>query len=231
MKKGILIILTLGFFLLTIVLGSYFNAKAQNDKIAGVQVRIFPMEKTFILAKEVKKMIPLKDSIYKNINIEKLEEQLEKNDYISNAEVFKDLNGHIKAQIEQYHPIARVLGDKSYYIDANGQAKALSKHYTENVILIFGKLNKKNKMPVVNLVKAINADEDLTAIVSEIHVGTSGVYLKTDQLNTNVFIDIQNDLKGQLYKLKVIYMYLVKNQKNNQYKNMDLRFANQVVCK
>jgi len=231
MKKGILIILTFGLFLATIVLGSYFNAVAQNDKIAGVQVRIFPMEKTFILAKEVKKMIPIKDSIYKNIDIKKLEQQLEKNDYISNAEVFKDLNGQVKAHIEQYRPIARVLSGKSYYIDADGQAKALSKHYTENVILIFGKLNQKNKKPVINLVKAINADEALKAIVSEIHIGTSGVYLKTDQLDTNVFINVEKDIKGQLYKLKAIYMYLVKNHKNNQYKNMDLRFANQVVCK
>jgi len=92
-------------------------------------------------------------------------------------------------------------------------------------------LNKKIKKPVINLVKAINADEELKAIVSEIHIGTSGVYLKTDQLDTNVFIDVEKDIKGQLYKLKAIYMYLVKNHKNNQYKNMDLRFANQVVCK
>jgi len=231
MKKGILFILTLGLFLVTIVLGSYFNAVVQNEKIAGVQVHIFPMEKTFVLDKEVKKMILIKDSIYKNINIEKLEQQLEKNDYISNAEVFKDLNGQVKANIEQYHPIARVFNEKSYYLDDDGQAKALSKHYTENVILIFGKLNKKIKKPVINLVKAINGDEELKAIVSEIHIGTSGVYLKTDQLDTNVFIDVEKDLKGQLYKLKAIYMYLVKNHKNKQYKNMDLRFVNQVVCK
>jgi cell division protein FtsQ len=231
MKKGILIILTLGLFLLTIVLGNYFNAKIQNDKIANVQVRIYPMEKTFILAKEVKKMIPVKDSIYKNVDIKKLEQQLEKNDYISNAEVFKDLNGHLKARIEQYHPIARVLSDKSYYIDDDGQPKALSKHYTENVILIFGKLNQKNKKPVIDLVKAINADKDLKAIVSEIHVGTSGVTLKTDLLNANINIDIRNNVKGQLYKLKAIYAYLVKNHQLNKYKNLDLRFANQVVCK
>jgi len=231
MKIKIFIILTIGLYLLTIVLGNYFNAIAQNDKIAGVQVNIFPMDKTFILTNEIQKMISINDSIYKNIDIGKLEHKLENNDYISNAEVFKDLNGNIKARIEQYRPIARVIGDKSYYIDTDGQAKALSKHYTENVILIFGILTDKNKMPVINLVKTIYADQDLKDIISEIHIGTQDVFLKVDQLKANVHVDIHKDLTGQLYKLKVIDTYLINQHKTDQYENLDLRFSNQVVCK
>lgn len=213
------------------LLGRYFDRLFQNEKLQATQLRIYPMDKNFIETAEVQKLIKIKDSSLKNIDVIQMEQNLEKNDYISNAEVYKDLNGRMIAEIEQYHPIARVLGNSSYYIDVNGDKKPLSHHYTEHVVLIFGDLNKENRKEIIDLIKRIDEDEILKNLVSEIHTGKSVTSLKTVNLSADIRIDIHQNLDRQLFKLKVINSYLTGKKLEKQYKNIDLRYEKQAVCK
>ena len=231
MKNTILTIATLLLLLITIVLGQIFDALAGKEKVHTAQVHIYPLAKTFIMPDEVKKMIKIKDSSYKNIDIVQLEKTLEQNDYIRNAEVYKDLNGRLIAEVDQYKPIARVMGNTSYYLDENGAKKPLSNHYTEKVVLVFGDVNAAQKDGLIRLIKDIHQDKFLNEIVSEIHLNYPAVWLKTDQLSANIKIDLKENIDEQLYKLKAIYSYLVKQNKKNTYRQIDLRFQNQAVCK
>ncbi len=231
MKQTFIIIATLFLFILTLVLGRYFNAVSQQERIQQTQVYVFPMDKTFILPQEVSKLMPINDSVYKQIDIAAIEKQLEQNAYIDNAEVYKDLNGRLTAEISQYKPIARVIGNKSYYIDYQGNKKPLSDHYTENVILIFGDINSNIKKQLINLIHQIESDPNLKQIISEVHINDKQVVIKTDQLSADISIDILQNIDKQLDKLKAIYSYLVKTNKTNQYQKIDLRFKNQAVCK
>ncbi len=217
--------------LMTIVLGSYFNRLNDNEKITAVQVHIYPMEKTFIMPEEIAKLIKAENNISKNINVNSLEQMLEQNGYISNAEVYKDLNGHLVAEVEQYKPIARIFGDKSYYLDKEGHKKPLSKHYTEKAILIYGNVNANQKDKLVNLIKEIHKDKFQNDIISEIHINNQNIWLKTDELTAEININLNEKIKEQLYKLKAIYTYLVKEKLTNKYRYIDLQFENQAVCK
>ena len=232
MKNTILIIATISIILLTIVLGSYFDALAGKEKIQATQVHIYPMAKTFIMPKEVAKLIKIKDSASKKIDVISLEKSLEQNDYIRNAEVYKDLNGHLVAEVDQFRPIARIFDHtSSYYLDENGVRKPLSDHYTEKVVLVYGSINSGQKNKIINLIKKINQDKFLNDIISEIHIKDNGIWLKTGQLSADIKIDLKENLAEQLYKLKAIYTYLVKRQLKNKYRQIDLRFENQAVCK
>jgi len=231
MKNTILIIATLSILLLTLVLGSYFDALAEKEKVQATQVHIYPMAKTFIMPDEVAKLIKIKDSTSKNIDIISLEKSLEQNDFIRNAEVYKDLNGHLVAEVDQFRPIARVFDRNSYYLDENGFRKPLSDHYTEKVVLVYGFINSGQKNKIIDLIKKVNQDKFLNDIISEIHLKDNGVWLKTGQLSANIKIDLKGNLADQLYKLKAIYTYLVKKRIKNKYQQIDLRFENQAVCK
>jgi len=232
MKNTILIIATLSICLITIVLGSYFDALAGKEKMQTTQVHIYPMVKTFIMPDEVTKLIKIKDSTSKNIDVIDLEKSLEQNDYIRNAEVYKDLNGHLVAEVDQFHPIARIFSPtSSYYLDENGVRKPLSEHYTEKVVLVYGAINSGQKNKIINLIKKIDQDKFLNDIVSEIHIKDNGIWLRTSQLSADIKIDLKENLSDQFYKLKAIYTYLVKRQLKNKYRQIDLRFENQAVCK
>lgn len=215
--------------LVTLVLGSYFDSLYQNEEIT-TKVHIYPMEKTFIMQDEVIDLIKSENNISKNIKVDSLEILLEQNGYIKNAEVYKDLNGHLIAEVEQYKPIARVISNTSYYLDENGNKKPLSKHYTEKVILIYGNINTYQKEKVIELIKLIHDDTFLNTIVSEIHLNKENIWLITDKLTADINIDLNENIKNQLYKLKAIYTYLVKKKLTKKYRHIDLQYKNQAVC-
>ncbi len=230
-KSLILYILTLFLLVITIILGSYFDELYGNEKVRATQVYIYPMDKTFIMPDEIVRMMSVNENIIKQIDIDSLERVLEQNGYIDNAEVYKDLNGRLVAEVEQYKPVARFIGQTSYYLDENGNRKPLSKHYTEKVVLVYGHINTGQKNAVVDLIKQIHHDKFLNEIVTEIHINGGNVWLKTDRLPAEINIDLTEDIQSQLYKLKAIYSYLVRKQLTKKYRQIDLQFENQAVCK
>ncbi len=224
-------ILTLSLLIITIVLGSYFDDLYKNEKLKETQVHIYPMSKTFIMPDEVIKLMNVKDSILKRIDIDSLEWILEQNGYIDNAEVYRDLNGRLVAEVEQYKPVARFIGQTSYYLDKNGNKKPLSKYYTEKVVLVYGDMYSGHKEKLKDLIKQIYNDKHLNEIVSEIHLNGKKIRLITDKLSAGINIDLNENIPAQLYKLKAIYSYLVKQNLTEKYRQIDLQFENQAVCK
>ncbi len=232
MKQKLYILSTLLILFLTIMLGQIFDRLIKNEQINETHIYVYPLDKTFILPKEVAKLMPLKNKTYEKINIVSLEKQLEKNNYIHNAEVFKDLNGRLTAKIKQYQPIARIWqNNQSYYLDQEGNKKPLSIHFTENVPLIFGEIPNKYKENLVYIIKTINTDPILKNIVAELHIKNNLVSIKTDLLKADILIDITTDNKQQLTKLKAIYAYLFKKKQTQKYNKIDLRYAQQAICK
>ena len=230
-KYSIPYILTLSLLIITIVLGSYFDDLYKNEKLKETQVYIYPVVKTFIMPDDVVKIMNIKDSTIKRIDIDSLERILEQNGYIDNAEVYRDLNGRLVADVEQYKPIARFIGQTSYYLDENGNRKPLSKHYTEKGVLVYGEMYSGQKEKLKDLIKQIYNDKQLNEIVSEIHLNGKKIYLKTGKLSAGININLNEDIPEQLYKLKAIYSYLIKQNLTEKYRQIDLQFENQAVCK
>lgn len=231
MKKTITGIATISILASTFLLGRYFDILLDNENMSSMNLEIYPQEKNFIEVDEIRKLIKIQDSSLKKIDVKSLENKLEKNAYISNAEVYKDLNDHVVAEIEQYHPMARVLGETSYYIDVSGTKKPLSNHYTEHVMLVFGELTGDNQKEVIRLIQMIDNDRILKEMISEIHLKNNHIRLKTDGLKADIIIDLKGNLEKELYKLKAIYAYLNKEKLENKYQQIDLRYEKQAVCK
>jgi len=228
MKNLMLISATILMLVLTIVLGSIFSADLHREKLQASRVKIYPENKHFIIDSEVKRLIHITDSTA--VDVALFEKKLQENKYIVKAEVFKDLNGNLAAEIYQYKPIARVMDGHSYYIDAQGVKRPLSDHYTENVMLVYGKVSQKQYRKVVRWVQKINKDPMLHDIVSELHVASNYYTIRTNN-NPAVFVLDTRHPQEQLYKLKIMYAYLAKHQLKNKYQQIDLRYNKQVVCK
>jgi len=231
LKNISLIVASFAMLLLTLILGKYFDYRWQNTSIQSSRLQILPLDKSFIEPDELQAFFSIKDSTQAKVDVGQIEARLQKNDYISSAEVYKDLNGNLVVSVEQYHPIARVIGTKSYYIDEQGKDRPLSKHYTENVVLVFGGLNAQNREKTLELLQAVYRDKTLKNLVSEVHINNSGFLLRVLDLKASIRMTSEKDLKTQLEKLKAIYAYLKSNHKTNAYTNIDLRFKNQAVCK
>ncbi len=227
MKNTFIIISTVLLFIGTLFLGSFFSFRLKKEKLNKQIVRVFPMDKHFIETDEVQKIMQVQDSLNEKNDVSYFEKKLMQNKYIAHADVYKDLNGKLIAEVTQFYPVARVMGDKSYYIDLEGDNRPLSKHYTENVVLIYGDVNKENEQNILDLVKKINDDELLSKAVSEVHINRDAYRLVLKDVSS---VFTMNSL-DQLFKLKVMYAYLKKNALNNKYQKVDLRYSKQAVCK
>ena len=223
----VLIVLLAG----SVISGMYFDHLWQKEEIQHAELYIYPSEKNFIVPEEVKKIIKIDGDKINNVQVDSLEKILETNEYIQNAEVYRNLNGKLVAEIEQYKPIARIVGRKSYYIDIDGNEKPLSSHYTERVVLVFGNLSRERKPEIKKLLQKIYKDKILNEIISEIHLKEKDIYLKINGLKSVVRMKTNEKIEQQLYKLKIINAYLIKKHLENKYKEIDLRYENQVVCK
>ena len=230
MKKFITYISFIFILVITFGLGSFFSWELRKDKLKQKRVVLHPMDKRFIEEEEVMSLIKLQDSEMGKVSIESIEKKLEKNPYISKAEVYKDLNNNLYADIEQYKPIARIIGTESYYIDINGEKCPLSKHYTENAILVFGNFNKKQLNEVYKLVKHIKKDPLLNEIITEIHFKNTKYILRTKDLKADVIFGKTENFSMKLDKLKAMYMYLTHHKLNKKYHQINLEYNKQVVC-
>ncbi len=231
MKNTITHILLISLILLTVLLGGIFSNRLDKEVLKSKKVMVFPIDKNFIEPEEIAKLIKLKDTLSGKINVESIEKQLSKNNFIANVEVYKDLNSNLYCYVEQYKPIARVIGSTSYYIDVDGKKRPLSNHYTENVILVYGDLNTKGQDDVYKLLKTINSDNILTDLVTEIHYKKSrNISLRLKEFKPVIKLGSIENLEEKIDKLKAIYSYLNKNKIDNKYKKIQLEYKNQVVC-
>ena len=233
MVRIIQVILLFFFLTLTVLLGNYFDQLFQQEKITQTQIRIYPVDKNFIEQDEIASLIDLNDSIQIKNEIKKLEEKLEKNDFIDNAEVFQDLNGNLKIRVEQFKPLARIVGNSSYYIDEQGHKKPLSDHYTERVPLVRAVSPLIDHTLIVPLIKKINKDKFLKETVSEIYIKSNQeVIVKLDKISADFLLELNPKIiDEELFKLKVIYNYVLQKKLENKYKFYFLQYDNQVVCK
>ena len=109
-----------------IVLMSFIGVKESGVVCTGVKVYI-PGNEYFIDQKEVDNILQVSSHTLVgrkmvNINIHELENKLQSNPFIESAKVFADMDGLIRVEVTQRHPILRVMNrfDQDYYVDEHG---------------------------------------------------------------------------------------------------------------
>ena len=75
-----------------------------------------------------------------NFNLQMMESALRKNQWIKKAELFFDNNEHLKVEVQEREPVARVFTDKgnSFYIDSSIHLLPVSDHFTARIPVFTG---------------------------------------------------------------------------------------------
>lgn len=165
------------------------------------------------------------------INLNRIERKLNENNLIANAEVFKTIDGKIGAQITQREPIARVLGQESFYIDKNGGLMPLSNNYSARVPLVSG-IDSTEIETVFPLLKTIEKDDFLKKYITGITKASSGDFIlnmRKSPLTVN-FGDV-SEIKQKVRNFKAFYKKAFDDELLEKYSSINLKYINQVVCK
>ena len=224
--------------LLILVVFLYAFSSARNSKrlVSQPNIQFIGNKNLFITQEAVSKLLIQNQQGVTNVpketlDLNGLESTLNKNPIIEFAEVYVNVEGKLTAKVKQKTPIARVLGNNSYYIDSNGGVMPLSKNYTERVPFVTGFVKKSNLDIVYKVADYVLKDEFLKQNVIEIHQNkNNSIDLKLRQTKFVVHLGQIKQLEKKISNLKAFYIKATKDKVLDKYSKVNLQFGNQVVC-
>jgi cell division protein FtsQ len=237
MKK----ILTYLFSLLLIgalaFLYSFSSAKNSAKKIKNIVIEFVEVENSFLTQQMVNKLLIQNNRKVTNqpksiLDLQGLEQRMLSNPYIESATVFYTIDGVLKTIVKQRTPVARINTDNSsYYVDKQGVKVPLSANYSARVILITGGVNKDNLKEITAFLNVILADDFLKKEIIGVHITQKEEFIlsvRSGQYKIELGSLEKMDIKFK--KLKAFYNKAFVDKTIDQYKTINLKYHNQVVC-
>lgn len=228
------------FLVLTLILGglySFSTAKNQQKKVFQIIVEFEEGDNNFLTHSMVYKLLIQNNETVVNqpksaISLSLLEEQLLNNSYVEKAAVFLTINGALKSIVKQRSPVARVVAKNgSYYIDKMGIQVPLSDNYSARVLLISGIENETDILKVLPLVSFILADNFLQKEIVGIEKTKVDEYLFSARSgNYKIHFGNLSEMDIKFKKLKAFYNKTFEDKTIQNYKAINVKYHNQVVC-
>ncbi|KVV14386.1 cell division protein FtsQ/DivIB [Flavobacterium sp. TAB 87] len=166
------------------------------------------------------------------LDLNKIEKVLNEQPTIEESQVFVTIDGVLKAVVKQKTPIARIFNtNRSFYLDSKGIEIPLSANFTARVPLVSGKINKDNNEELASVFSIIDNDSFLKKNIIAVEVMPNGS-LKMLNRNFNYTIDFGRmvHVKRKFDNYKAFFQKAVLDSSLYNYKKIDLRFTQQVVC-
>lgn len=186
----------------------------------------------------------LKKVPFGKLNIEAIENELEKDPFVKVAEVFIDANEKISLNLEQRRPIIRIMGKESnnFLIDDTGSRMPLSPHATPRVTVVTGTVPtytvnflKRKIDPFKDLFQLaieLNKDDLLEPLIEQIHIDENNIYSMVPKIGEQkILLGLNENLDSKLERLRVFYQEGLPVEGWNKYKTINLTFDGIVVCK
>ncbi len=221
---------------IVVFLYAFSNARNNSRRVSKIDIEFKGDNNLFITHDNVSKLLiqneqPVTSITKEVLVLNDLENALNLNPMIKQAQVFVDVKGTLTATVEQKKPIARVFTNASYYIDDNGSFMPLSQNYSARVPLVTGAIEKNKLENIFLLAKKIQSDEFLKTHVVEIHQEQNmELQLKLRRQGFTVFLGDLKQLDKKINNLKAFYKKALKDNTLKDYKIVDLKFDNQVIC-
>jgi cell division protein FtsQ len=173
----------------------------------------------------------------------KLEKQVEKNPWVSSANLFYDQQHRMHIALQQKLALARVFNTDGYsfYLDSNYSLLPVK---SSDVISLPVFTNfyfdpiKKSKgdsntiARIISLSKFIAADSFWMAQIESVNINPDNTFEFFTQVgNHRVMLGLRDDWEHLFKKLNALYSTMLENETWDRYDLVDLQFKDQVVCK
>ncbi|HHL52253.1 MAG TPA: cell division protein FtsQ [Flammeovirgaceae bacterium] len=185
----------------------------------------------------------LEGALFADINVRQLEKKLLLNPYIREAEIYRDLRGHLLVQVGLRRPMARIVqaGGADAYIAEDGTILPVSDKFSARVLTISGKqvaaltatenIAKSDFRPLYELVAYINRHDFWRAQIAQIELLDNGEVRLWPQV-TKQYIEFgkPEKLTDKFKRLRVFYKDILPRKGWNTYKRVNVKYSNQIIC-
>ena len=225
-------------FFVMIFLYSFSSKRNSVRKINKIDIQLDSKENMFLTHQMVNNLLiqNLGDAsrLQKDkVDLNTLENELSHHEMIEKAEVFSTIDGFLNTRITQKTPILRVISDNdSYYLDKKGDRISLSTNFSARVPLVVGEISKEKRKPYLNLFNEINKDDFLSKNITGAQIMPSGnVVLTNRSFDYKIAFGKPINVQKKLRNYKAFFHHAIKDTLIKEYKEINLMFTQQVVCK
>ena len=258
MKKILRIAFMVGLLISVAVLTGFINHSILEEKCTAIDIDITDQERYgFISEGDITDLLnsdfntPVSQKI-RDINTFEIEKTLGAHHAVQNAEVYLSIDGKLHIKIWQRKPILRVFNKKgSFYIDEYGKIMPVTKKFTAHVAVASGHINiptneiqqfqrdhisdKQLDTSLYNdlfeLAKFIESNPLWNAQIEQLYVNKDSEFELIPRVgNHTIVIGEVHDLESKFKKLQLFYTKGLSKTGWNEYKEINLKFKNQVVC-
>jgi cell division protein FtsQ len=224
--------------LMMIFLYSFSSKRNSERKINKIEIKFESNENMFLTHQMVNNLLIQNlggsSRIQKDkVDLNTLENTLNHHEMIEKAEVFSTIDGFLNTRITQKTPILRVISDDdSYYLDKKGGRISLSTNFSARVPLVVGEISKEKRKSYLNLFNEINNDDFLSKNITGAQIMPSGnVVLTNRSFDFKIAFGKPINVKKKLKNYKAFFHHAIKDTLIKEYKEINLMFTQQVVCK
>ncbi len=187
-----------------------------------------------------------------DINIRSLEKILLDNAYISNAEIYSNLNGVLNVDVVQRRPVIRIItpAQRSYYLDREGHIFPEKAGFTPHVLIANGYFTEDNHLKKVKAIHELEENDDyrewkdaleLAIFIEEsefwesqivqVYYNSKGDFELVPRVGAHqIIFGDASEMKQKFKKLKTLYEEGLKYEGWNKYEKINLKYNNQVIC-
>jgi|GEM_PF-2804306 len=232
-----------GLLLLAVLVMSAIDSR-KGARITGLAVTINPLEGTSYMIQndEVKKIIydgyrrDVEDLTVELLDIKVVEELLEKEPFIANADVFVNADDRLDVNIDQAHAAIRIMDEKgrSYYLTENVQPFPISKHASARVTVFTGAIKlfdgnvdslSATQKGVVEMMNILKENRFAQKMIEQVHVRPNGEFLIQPKMGRFKFdLGQPMDLEDKIMRMELAYKEVLPYQGWTTYKIIDLSF-------
>jgi len=173
------------------------------------------------------------DTLDKDINTQLLEELILRHQYISKAEVYLDVEGALKIDIDFRQPFIRLLQkNKIYYFDSAGVMLPPLSKVDESLLIISGDLNKNTLIETFDLVNKIYSEPLLNKLIGGVHYdGDNGYILSAKACDLGVNIGSQPVLDTESIKMiELFYNFSSVKLTCGYCQSINITYDKQIIC-
>lgn len=216
-----------------------FSSKRNNErKISKIDIKFESDDNMFLTHEMVNNLLIQNlggsSKVQKDkVDLNTLETVLDDHEMIEKAQVFSSIDGLLNTRITQKTPIVRVITDNEiYYLDSKGEKMSLSDNFSARVPLVTGEISVQKSKPYLFLFNEIKKDDFLSKNITGVNITASGnVVLTNRSYDYKIVFGKPINVEKKLNNYKAFFHHAIKDTLIESYKEVNLRFTQQVVCK
>ncbi|MEO6722505.1 MAG: hypothetical protein ABIN67_19200 [Ferruginibacter sp.] len=177
-----------------------------------------------------------------SFNLKAIENELQKNTWIKNAQLFFDNNEVLQVNVLEREPLVRVFtaSGSTFYLDSSKAMLPLSEKFSAR-LPVFTNFPSDKKVLIKadsNLLKdilivgtAIHADSFMMAMIDQVDITPQRSFELIPKFgNTIIVFGDATNVEEKFYKLQLFYKEVIVKAGWNKYSVVDVQYKNQVVA-